>query len=147
MKQKLLTYFTNVLLETSKLSSCASKQVGALLVRDNRILAISYNGTATGKKHCNDIFKEVTIKNREEHHLWSIRNELHAEQNLIAFCAKTNICTSGSALFVMESPCISCAKLIVASGITTVFYINKYDKDTTGIEFLKECGLEVKQIG
>lgn len=150
-------YFIEVTKVTSKLSTCASKQVGALLVKDNRILAIGYNGVPAGHKHCNEIFNSKTIKlskedadifnrrviefskeERVQHSNWSTLNEIHAEQNLIAFCAKNGIKTDGAELYCSLSPCIHCAKIIYASGITKVYYLEEYDRDKTGIEFLSK---------
>jgi dCMP deaminase len=133
MKHK---YFFNVALLTSSLSTCISKQVGAVLVKDNRIIATGYNGVASGKKHCNEIFTEPF--NRELHHTWSIFNELHAEENLISLCAKNGIKTKNSKLYLTLSPCITCAKIILAAGISEVHYIKEYDKDSEGLGFLED---------
>jgi len=150
MKQKFINYFKSVVIETSKLSTCASICVGAVLVKDNRILAISYNGVAPGMKHCNKIFNsahlKASIKYREKHHYWSINNELHSEQNLISFCAKNNIHTNNASLFISISPCITCAKLIVAAGIKSVYYINIYDYDGSGVKFLNLNNVICKKI-
>jgi len=142
MKEKMINYFKNVVNETAKLSTCQSKQVGALLVKDNRILSIGYNGVPSGQKHCN----EIKFKDREEHHRWSELNEIHAEMNCIAFAAKNGIATKDTTLIVQLSPCINCAKLIVASEIKEVYYSEKYDKDKFGIEFLQNCGVKVYKL-
>ncbi|MCK4259915.1 MAG: hypothetical protein KAX49_13115 [Halanaerobiales bacterium] len=78
--------------------------------------------------------------------MFSKQNELHAEQNLIAYCAKNNISTNNTILFISLSPCITCAKLILATGIKMVYYIIKYDKDSTGIKFLKDNNINCKKI-
>lgn len=148
MKQKMKTYFKDVAIRTSQLSTCASKQVGAVLVKDNRILGIGYNGTASGCEHCNERWASDNMTNeicRNEHHKWSKVNELHAEQNLLAYCAKEGISTKDTILFVTLSPCIDCAKLIYASGIKEIYYIVPYDKDTTGLEFLQDRKLIVER--
>ena len=133
MKQKMIDYFFKVAELTSELSTCQSKQVGAVLVKDKRILAIGYNGTPQGKSHCNS----QVFTDREKHHAWSLSNELHAEQNLISFCSKNGINTNKCDLFTTLSPCVDCSKMILASGIRQVFYINIYDKDPAGLLFLK----------
>lgn len=135
-------YFKNICFETSKLSTCISKQVGAVLVKDNRIMAIGYNGVSSGLKHCNKIFNSDF--DREKHHKWSNHNELHAEQNIISFCAKNGISINKSTLYVSFSPCINCAKIIIASGIEKVVYYNIYDKDQNGLEFLKNRGIKIE---
>ena len=132
----MLNYFKKIVIETSSLSTCVSKQVGAILIRDGRIIAIGYNGTPKNKKHCNEVFDRNNF-DREKHHIWSTMNELHAEQNLISFCAKNGIRTEGTDLFVTVSPCIHCAKLIIASGIKNVYYIEEYDKES-GLKLLLE---------
>ena len=144
MKPKFLNYFKNVCLETTKLSTCRSKQVGAILVKDNRIVAIGYNGVAKSEKHCNEIFKEEF--DREEHSAWSKLHEYHAEENLLLFCLREGISTKGCSLFVSLSPCINCAKLIANSGIEKVYYIEEYDRDKTGLKFLEEHNISIVQI-
>jgi dCMP deaminase len=131
------SYFMEIAKLTGKLSTCASKQVGAVLVFNNRIIGIAYNGVPSKQEHCNKIFSKETIaKDRELHHLWSNKNELHAEQNLISYCARNGIKTEDSILFLTISPCIHCAKIILVSGIKEVYYFEEYDKDKTGIDFL-----------
>ncbi len=142
MKDKFIKYFKDICLRTNKLSTCQSKQVSCVLVKNNRILAISYNGTSSGKKHCN----KIKFKNRDEHHLWSVKNEIHAEQNLIAFCAKEGIIMNNTVLFVSLSPCIHCAKILKATGIHEIYYIKKYDKDIEGLKFLKNNKIKCEKI-
>ena len=140
-------YFHDVCLRTARLSTCASRKVGAVLVRDNRILAIGFNGSPSGRPHCENKFGIVDNKSiRMKHHEWSKKNEIHAEANLIAFCAKNGIRTEGTELYISLSPCIDCAKLIVASGIKKVSYIEKYDLDTTGLLFLAENDIDCEYI-
>jgi dCMP deaminase len=147
---KYIEYFKDVVKRTSLLSTCASKQVGALLVLNNRILATSFNGVASGKKHCNEIFVEADgdgwMPAREEHHQWSLLNECHSEQNIIAFCAKNGIRTENTTLYVSLSPCASCAKLLLAAGIKEVFYLEEYDKDIEGIKFLRNNDIVCEKI-
>ena len=149
---KYVEYFKKVSIETSKLSTCASKAVGAVLVKNNRILAISYNGVVSKAEHCNKIFDayELYTKEyeREIHHKWSLNNEIHAEQNLISFCAKNGISTKNTELYITLEPCITCSKLITASGITKVYFINYYDKSDNqiGLKFLKNNNILVEKI-
>ena len=144
MKVKMILYFKDVVIRTAKLSTCISKQVASLLIKDNRILAMGYNGTTVGMKHCTEIFDSNF--DREKHHLWSNQNELHAEQNMISFCAKNGIKTEGTTIFLTISPCIHCAKIIVASGIKEIYYIELYDKDTSGVDFLVDNGVICNKI-
>lgn len=145
LNDRMMLYFTNVCIETSKLSTCVSKKVGAVLVRDKRIIAIGYNGVPSGKKHCDEIF-DIHSFNRDEHSSWSTLNEYHAEENVFAFCLREGISTKDAIMFISLSPCIKCAKLILNSGIKEVYYLEKYDRDIFGINFLKENNIEVEQI-
>lgn len=134
MKQNKIDYFMRVATETAKLSTCVSKQVGAVLVRDNRIIAIGYNGVPSQRTHCNQIFDSKDF-DRDKHHEWSLYNELHAEQNIISYCAKNGISIDNSILFVTLSPCINCAKLLLTSGVRMIYYLDIYDKEN-GLDFL-----------
>jgi len=124
----------------AKQSTCISKQVGGILVKDGRIIYSGYNGVPCGKAHCNEIFSKNF--DREEHHQWSNINELHCEQNIISGCAKNGIITNDTDLYVTLSPCMYCAKLIVAAGIKKVIYLEKYDKSDS-ISFLIENNIQV----
>ncbi len=138
------TFFMKVAKLTAELSTCVSKQVGCVFVKDNRIIISSYNGVGSGKQHCNCIFNKDF--NREEHHQWSKKNELHAEQNGISYAAKKGISLENASVFVTISPCIDCAKQLLASGISHVFYDNEYDFDKSGIDFLKEHNVYVCKL-
>ena len=152
---KMHRYFIDVLNRTAELSTCTAKAVGALLVDDNRIIAIGYNGVSSGKKHCNLIFgpdgnedKKNMFNDsvRDKHHEWSHINEIHAEENLLGYAARKGIKTEGTIMYVSLSPCIYCAKSIVAHGIKKVLYLCEYDKDKSGIEFLKNNNIEAREI-
>jgi dCMP deaminase len=136
---KLKTYFVNVLREVSKLSTCASKQVGCIVIRENRIVATGYNGVPSGHDHCNTLF--ATTFDRDEHHEWAHENELHAEQNAVAFCAKNGISMRDCTVLVSISPCIHCAKLLINTGVKKVVYIEKYDKCVSGIDMLNKSNI------
>ena len=145
MKQKYIDYLKKICVETSKLSTCVSKQVGALLIKDNRIIAIGYNGVPSGIKHCDELFDKNNF-DREKHHEWSKLNEYHAEENVLLFCLRHGINISDSQLMSSLSPCINCAKLISNSGIKKFYYLEEYDKDTKGLDFLKKSKVEVIKI-
>lgn len=141
MKDKMYNYFIKVCKETAKLSTCQVKKVGAVLVKNDRILAISYNGSPSKIPHCCD----KVFKTREEHSKWSEEHEIHAEANLVAYCAKNNISTDGATMFVSLSPCINCAKLIIQTGIKEVIYLEEYDRDERGIQFLFNTGISCEE--
>lgn len=135
------------------LSHARRLQVGAIVVKDDRIISIGYNGMPAGwDNNCEyeetyttqdapgDDFRVVNtgiLKTRPE--------VLHAESNAIAKLARSNESGLGADLFVTHSPCIECAKLIYQSGIARVFYGNQYRSDA-GINFLKQSGVTVEQM-
>lgn len=118
----------------SELSYCQRKKVGAIIVRDNMIISDGYNGTPSGFDNCceND--------NGETH--WYV---LHAEANAILKVAKSTNNCRGATLYLTLSPCKDCSKLVLQAGISRVVFQHSY-KDTEGIEFLKDAGVEVVQL-
>lgn len=142
MKEKHIFLCFDVLKQIEKLSTCASKKVACLVLKDTRIVSYGYNGTPPGFQHCNEIFSADEIlantDMRHEHHEWSSKHELHAEQNAIAFCARNGISTDGLSIFCTLSPCIDCSKLIIASGITDVYFTKLYDYNEKGLDFLHQ---------
>ena len=120
--------------EWGNLSYCERRKVGALIVKDRMIISDGYNGTPTGMKNiCED---------EENYTKWYV---LHAEANAIMKVASSTQSCLGATLYVTLSPCKDCSKLIYQAGIVRVVYIDQY-KDTTGIDFLKDAGVEVVQI-
>lgn len=111
-------------------SYCKRRQVGAVLVKDNRILATGYNGTLSGRK--NDCEEDGV----------TLQEVLHAEQNVIAFAAKNGIPMDGCTLYVTTNPCQDCAKLLVQAGIKEVVYQEVY-RDVKGLELLADNGVKV----
>lgn len=142
-----------VMLDTASLfanqSKCQRLKTGAVLTKDGRILATGYNGTISGKPNgCELSCPKCNSKGCDFcQGKGIITNEfvLHAEQNIITFCAKNGIPTDNTTLYITHSPCKTCAKLIVQSGIKRVVYIDQY-RDSEGIDFLEECNIEVQQI-
>ena len=120
--------------EWGNLSYCERRKVGALIVKDRMIISDGYNGTPTGMENiCED---------EENYTKWYV---LHAEANAIMKVASSTQSCLGATLYVTLSPCKDCSKLIYQAGIVRVVYIDQY-KDTTGIDFLKDAGVEVVQI-
>lgn len=114
-------------------SYCKRRQVGAVLVKDNRILATGYNGTIAGRSNdCED--GDVTLQ-----------EVLHAEQNVIAFAARNGISMEGCTLYVTTNPCQDCAKMLVQSGIKEVIYEDIY-RDLKGLELLTSNGVVLERI-
>ncbi|MGB0915000.1 MAG: deoxycytidylate deaminase [Crocinitomicaceae bacterium] len=118
----------------SELSHCSRKQVGAIIVKDGMIISDGFNGTPSGFDNC--------CESEEGDTLWYV---LHAEANAILKVAKSTHNSQDATLYLTLSPCKDCSKLVVQSGISRVVFIDNY-KDTSGIDFLKEAGVEVVQI-
>ena len=120
------------------LSTAQRLKVGALIVKDDRIISIGYNGMPSGwDNNCEYTQEDGTLKTKPE--------VLHAETNAIAKLARSNESGLDADLFVTHSPCLDCAKLIYQSGIKRVYYANAY-RDDSGVNFLKNSGVEVEQL-
>jgi dCMP deaminase len=115
----------------AKLSHCARKQVGAIIVKDEMIISDGYNGSPAGFDNC--------CEDTEGNTLWYV---LHAEANAILKVAKSTNNCKGATLYLTLSPCKDCSKLVLQAGINRVVFMDKY-KDTEGIDFLANAGVEV----
>ena len=118
----------------AKNSYCKRRQVGALLVKDHMIISDGYNGTPSGFE--NDC---------EDENGQSKAYVLHAEANAITKVAKSNNSSDGATLYITDSPCIDCAKLIIQAGIIRVIYGDEY-RITDGIKLLEKAGIEILKI-
>jgi dCMP deaminase len=148
-------YFMDVAKLSAKESYCKRLKVGATLVRDNYIIASGRNGTISGLENNCEEKGETCIYCSGNgcdkcdglgYNLKTSDFTLHAEQNIISFCAKHGITTKDTILYITHSPCKTCSKLIAQSGIRQVVYEKDY-RDTEGIEFLKRVGVEVICFG
>ena len=141
-REMLRETFMKTAIMFAEMSTCARKQVGGVLVKNNRIVSTGFNGSPKGLLHCTDNFlgREIDLDS-EEHRKFSDKYELHCEQNILIECIKNQILTEGTVLYLTLSPCSQCAKLIYAAGIKAVYYLEKYDRDTSGIDFLNEIGV------
>ena len=128
----------------ARLSSANRLQVGCVIVKDNTIIGIGYNGMPSGWDNECEELKPQSFPN--EPALVTKPEVLHAETNAIAKVARSTNSTDGADMFVTCAPCIECAKLIHQSGIRRLFYGHTYRNDD-GIEFLKKCNIEVTHIG
>jgi dCMP deaminase len=143
MKDKFINAYMDVAERFAQLSSARRLHVGAIVVKDDRIISIGYNGMPSGwDNNCEDVIPNysdgtTSLKTKPE--------VLHAETNAIAKLAKSNESGMGATMFITHAPCLDCAKLIYQSGIGSVLYKNSY-RDTSGVEFLEQSGIEVKQI-
>lgn len=133
-------------MKTAKLfaehSTAIRKKVGAIIVKDDRIISIGYNGMPTGWTNVCEYWNETAQLEGE----WKTKPEvLHAESNAIAKLARSSESGNGASLFVTCSPCLECAKLIYQSGIQEVFYNQEY-RSNDGIEFLTKCNIPVRKL-
>ena len=143
MKQKFIDYFMDVAKRTSQLSHARRLQVGAIIVKDDRIISIGYNGMPSGwDNNCED---EIKWPNGDIKFLTTKKEVLHAESNALAKLAKSNESGEDATLFITHSPCMECAKLIYQSGIRNVYFNENY-RDESGIDFLTKSGVNVNQF-
>lgn len=157
--------YMNIAREIATESTCISRAVGAIIVKNGRILSHGYNGVPSGMPHCGEVGCEIGFAKKDHswedkktgpkyikthadlHSAWSQDNEIHAEQNAICYAARAGLNTEGADMYVTLSPCWQCCKFIVAAGIKRIFYSDVYERADDGwAEFLIRCGVEVKQL-
>lgn len=114
--------------------TCSRLQVGAVLVRDGRIIATGYNGNVSGVDHCVHLDDEPCV------------TAVHAEENVLYFAARYGVSTLGSSLYVTHNPCIKCARGLVNAGVSEVVYFRSY-RDKSGVDLLINSGVSVYQWG
>ncbi|RLC12379.1 MAG: cytidine deaminase [Deltaproteobacteria bacterium] len=139
-------YFMKIAHLVAKRSTCLRRQVGAIVVRDKRILATGYNGAPTGLPHCVDIGclrDEMGINSGERHELC---RGLHAEQNVIIQAAYHGVSIKGATLYCTNRPCSICAKMLINAGICEIVYEEGY-ADPMGEEMLAAAGVRVRRVG
>ena len=143
MKPKLLDAYMKTAETFAECSTARRLHVGAIVVKDDRVISIGYNGMPSGwDNNCEDEIRYpdaegVTLKTKPE--------VLHAETNSIAKLAKSNESGLGAIMFVTHAPCLDCAKLVYQSGINTVYYRNSY-RNEDGIHFLEKAGVKIEKI-
>lgn len=142
MKQKWIDAFMDTAERFAQLSSAKRLKVGAVVVKDNRIISIGYNGMPAGWDNtCEDVIEVhedggVVTKTKDE--------VIHAEANAISKLAKSGDSGAGADLFCTHAPCIQCAKIIYGAGVKKVYYRNSY-KDDVGLKFLERCGISIEK--
>jgi len=152
IKEKYLGAYMKTARVFAELSSAKRKHVGAVVVKDDRIISIGYNGMPSGwDNNCEYEVEEfqteygVGSKLVKTGELKTKPEVLHAESNAIAKLAKSTESGDGASMFITCAPCMDCAKMIFQTGIKEVFYAEDY-RDDAGISFLNKCGITVKQI-
>ena len=142
MKQKWIDAFMDTADRFAQLSSAKRLQVGAVVVKDNRIISIGYNGMPAGWDNtCEEIIEVhedggIVTKTKDE--------VIHAEANAILKLARDGESGNGASLFCTHAPCVHCAKLIYGAGISSVYYRNSY-RDDDGLNFLQKCGIDIEK--
>lgn len=136
-------------------SNCLKYQVGAVIVKNDRVLSTGYNGTPSGAPSCGcegqrqgwalgDGTGGYKLIDRKAHTIWSLENEVHAEQNAVCYAARAGLSTEGADIYVTLSPCINCAKIIVSAGIRRVFVRDVHPNvKPTWYRWLEEHGVDV----
>jgi len=137
MSEHRLTFdemFKNILLATAHRSPCHRLQVGCVIVKDKRIISQGYNGFLPGAAH-----KSVVRNNHEQ-------ATVHAEQNAICDCAKRGVSCEGATAYITHYPCIICTRLLLASGIKDIKYLEDYKNDELVKVFTEELNVKVEKL-
>jgi dCMP deaminase len=142
----------------SKLSTCDRKHVGALFVKDGRCIVWGYNGAPPGLPHCSENNHGHGLPggpsaHPEDDNDWlrgklereGCVNATHAEANALAFAARHGISTAYTTLYVTVSPCLDCSRLLIAAGVSTVYYREEY-RDGSGRELLAAAGIQCRSL-
>jgi dCMP deaminase len=126
----------------ARLSKAKKLKVGAIVVKDNRVISIGYNGTPAGWSNDCEDWTNVS----EMQYDWKTKPEvIHAEANAIAKLARSNDNGADSNMYITHSPCYECAKLIYVAGIKKVFFRQHY-RNNDGIKFLEKCNIETEKL-
>ena len=144
MKIKFQKLYNNIAHEVAKMSHARRLQVGAVIVKDDRVISMGYNGMPAGwENNCEDAAHDFNSNGKMDVVGLKTKPEvLHAESNAIAKLAKSNDSGDGADIFITHAPCMECSKLIFQSGIRRVYYSSDY-RDDSGIKFLKQSKVEV----
>jgi dCMP deaminase len=138
-------YFMDITHLVAKRSTCLRRQVGAVLVKDKKILATGYNGAPSRLEHCLDIGclrEKQSIPSGERHELC---RGLHAEQNAIIQAAYHGVGIRGATLYCTNHPCVICSKMVMNAGIDRIIYEQGYGDDLAAM-MLAESGIEVERF-
>jgi dCMP deaminase len=135
-------YFMGITSLVAQRSTCTRRAVGAVIVKDKRILSTGYNGAPAGISHCIDtgcLREQLNVPSGERHELC---RGIHAEQNAIIQAAYHGVSVKGATLYCTDLPCSICAKMIINAGIKVIYYRNRY-LDSMSLEMFQEAGIEV----
>lgn len=138
MDKRFIDLYMDIAIRTSKMSRAVRLQVGSVIVKDNRIISMGWNGTPAGwDNNCEYEEMPGQLKTKPE--------VLHAEMNALMKLARSTESGLNASMFVTHTPCINCAKGIYQAGIKEVYY-NKNYRENDGVDFLKKCGVEIKNV-
>lgn len=138
--------------ELSELSKCSKHKVGALLVKNNRIISNGLNGSHKNMVNCCDKFHGIDTHSepgKTQHRKWAEINENHAEHNVIAFAAKNGINIDNTTLYCNLEPCFNCLNLAVSSGVKEIYYstIHKQNLNSSeALEMIRKLGIKIEHI-
>lgn len=138
-------YFMGVAFLVSRRATCLRRKVGAVLVKDKQILATGYNGAPMGLAHCETtgcLREEMGIPSGQRH---EICRGLHAEQNVLLQAARHGISAKNSSLYITNSPCVICAKMIINAGIKEIVISDTYP-DQMAMDFLKQAKIVLRKL-
>lgn len=136
-------YFMKLAEEVATRTTCMRRAVGAVIVKDRRILATGYNGVPTGLRHCAEtgcLREQLGVPSGQRH---EICRGLHAEQNALLQAARYGINIEGSVIYINTQPCVVCAKMLINAGIKEIIYKNPYP-DELAMELLEESGIRLR---
>lgn len=133
-------------IKTAKGSTCLKRQVGAVIVKDNQLIARGYNSSPPGVKGCNVKGYCIRAKSQSGKDLDNCY-AVHAEMNAITECAKMGISLAGATMYVTHYPCIHCLKNIIASGITTIVYDEYYPQEQIAKDIIEQSGVKLICLG
>lgn len=139
-------YFMEIARVVAKRSTCLRRQVGAVIVRDRRILCTGYNGAPAGHPHCSEVGclrERLRVPSGERHELC---RGLHAEQNAIIQAAVHGISIKDGVFFITHRPCVLCAKMICNAGIREVYFQGDYP-DSLALDIFREAGVRLVRMG
>jgi dCMP deaminase len=127
-------YFMSIALLASQRSPCNRLHVGSVIVKDNRLISMGYNGFISGAPH---------ISRVKDNHEQSI---IHSEVNAITDCAKRGVSLSGAKIYITHYPCLNCFRSIAASNINEIIYLNNYKNDETVAQLAIDANITVRQL-
>lgn len=139
-------YFMDIAILVAKRSTCLRRSVGAIIVKDKRVLSTGYNGAPSGVRHCAEVGCLRENLNIESGKMHELCRGIHAEQNAIIQAAYHGVSLKGASLFCTNLPCSICAKMIINAGIKKIYYHSGY-ADELSEDMLQEAEIELIHLG